>query len=234
MPLTTWTTKATSVALPKTYHQLAVSRGTRCVTTSASGSPSPTRCSSQSPIARHLDISDTSRQRRQLPALHPQLAALDLELIAVERTRGRPRGMAAVGVEHAAVARAHEQLRRGEPANGADEVGAVDGEQLELVARQPAYPARDVGGLPVPRPRERVAVRGEPGLVLGEVRQRSERDPFLPAPAARGGEDEADERDREQRRRDGIQREAEEQQHPAPARLASFVAHAPPPRCEAM
>jgi hypothetical protein len=52
MPLTTWTAKHTSVALPKTYHQLAVSRGTRWVATSAIGAPSPSRWSSHAPTAR--------------------------------------------------------------------------------------------------------------------------------------------------------------------------------------
>src|SRR5262249_8225928 len=173
MPVITWITNRTSVPLPKTYHQLAVWRGTRCPATSAIVGPAPSRSSSHSPNSR--SISDALRQRGELSAQHHQLPVLDLVLVLVERARRRSGGVVAVCVEHAAVTRAHEETGALEPAHGTSEVRAVDREDLELVARDAPHPARDVRGVTVPRAGEWIAVAGEPGLVLGEVRRGAQR-----------------------------------------------------------
>src|SRR5262249_35875339 len=183
MPVTTWITNRTSVPLPKTYHQLAVSRGTRCPATSAIVGPAPSRSSIHSPNSRSM--SDVLRQRRELSTEHQQLAVLDLVLVLIERPRRRSGGVGAVGVEHAAVTRAHEDTGALEPAHRTSEVRAVDREDLELVARDAPHPARDVRSVAIPGAGERIAVGGQPGLVLREVRQGSERDPSLPRPAPR-------------------------------------------------
>src|SRR5262249_44347389 len=229
MPVITWITNRTSVPLPKTYHQLAVWRGTRCPATSAIVGPAPSRASSHSPTSR--SISDALRQRGELPAQHQQLPVLDLVLVLIERTRRRSGGVVAVRVEHAAVTRAHEQTGALEPAHRTPEVRAVDREDLELVARDAPHPARDVRGVAVPGAGERIAVGRQPGLVLGEIGHRTERDPFLPGPAPRRRQDEPQQRDRKERRGDGVHRAAQREPPPAPA--APFLAHAPPFRCDA-
>src|SRR5262249_20184631 len=103
--------------------------------------------------------------------------------------------------------------------------------------RDGAQPARNVRGLAVPRTREGIAVGREARLVLGEIRQRPEGDPLLPRPAPGRREHEADQRNRQQRGREGVERDAERQQHAAPGgscALALLVpSHAPPPRCDA-
>src|SRR6516225_9597854 len=156
MPVTTWITNRTSVPLPKTYHQLAVWRGTRCPATSAIVGPAPSRSSSHSPNSR--SISDALRQRGELPAQHQQLPVLDLVLVPKERARRRSGGVIAVGVVHAAVTRAHEEAGALEPAHGTSEVRAVDRKDLELVARDVPHPARDVRGVAVPGTGERISV----------------------------------------------------------------------------
>src|SRR5919198_4410978 len=52
MPVTIWITKSIRVALPKTYHQLAVVRGTGCVIIGSSVARPPTRWSTQLPTVR--------------------------------------------------------------------------------------------------------------------------------------------------------------------------------------
>ena len=47
MPVTICRMKTVRLPLPKTYHQLAESRGTACVAASRIGAPSPVRASSQ-------------------------------------------------------------------------------------------------------------------------------------------------------------------------------------------
>src|SRR5689334_12386752 len=92
------------------------------------------------------------------------------EETALRRSR-RPRS---VRVVRAAVTRTHEQPRLREPANRAAQVRAVDGEDLKGVAGDVAYPARDGGGLAVPRIHDRVSIGRETRLAEGELLDRAE------------------------------------------------------------
>jgi hypothetical protein len=80
-----WSTINTAVALPNTYHQLAVFRGTAWVATSRMVAPTWTRASSHPPILvsqRGIPTSSCRRgQRGQRAAEDPQLAAPDLPLM---------------------------------------------------------------------------------------------------------------------------------------------------------
>src|SRR6266403_2260577 len=96
MPVAICSTNSASVALPKTYHQLAVLLGTGCSITGAMAPPSP--ASSHRP-----------RERRQLSAAHRQHAIAHLVLVLEQAARRRPGGARAIFVVRAAVARTHEQ-----------------------------------------------------------------------------------------------------------------------------
>ncbi|WP_433984897.1 hypothetical protein RBB78_11640 [Tunturiibacter empetritectus] len=97
------------------------------------------------------------------------------------------------------MAGAEEELGLGEPANGAAEVGAVDGEDLEGVAGDAADPAGNVAGLAVPLVGDGVAVVDEAGLAFGEVGERAEVDPGVVVGGLleRGAEEIADDGDGE-------------------------------------
>src|SRR5205807_58829 len=56
MPVAIWSTKSVSVALPKTYHQLAVLRGTAWVATGVIAPASPVRASSQPATERSAAV----------------------------------------------------------------------------------------------------------------------------------------------------------------------------------
>ena len=77
------------------------------------------------------------------------------------------------------------------------------------------HPARHVRRLPVPRLYEGVPVGREPRLAFGKIREPAERDPRLLGQTACRREQEADHRNREQRRGGRVQREAEREQEPA-------------------
>src|SRR5581483_7115 len=188
---------STRVALPKTYHQLAVLLGTGCVAEGRMSSFQRRRSSSQSAtdcrrprvIARlcagPARVSHGLREGRDLSAADPELSVLDLVLVLVEAARRRPRRALAVLVVDAAVARAHEEAGLREPPHRAAEVGAVDREHLELPIVDAAHPARRVCRHSVPRDGEGVLVGREPGLLDGEVVEAAERDPGLPRALAR-------------------------------------------------
>src|SRR5262245_247169 len=175
MPVAIWRTKRASVALPKVYHQLAVRRGTGWSSTGVSASPSPARSSTHSPTRRPMEGNRATRtprlhgagEGRELTPAHPELAVPDLGVVLEEAARRRSRGPGAVLVVDAAVARAHEQLRLGEPPDRAAQVGAVDREDLESAPGDVPDPARGLRRRPVPGPVVRVLVDGEPGLPDG-------------------------------------------------------------------
>ena len=94
-----------------------------------------------------------------------------------EAALGRAGGAAAVFVVGAAVAGAQEELRLREPADGAAEVGAVDGEDLELPVGDAAHPAGDLRGVAVVEAGDRAAEVGEASFADGEVVDAAEGDP---------------------------------------------------------
>src|SRR5215467_15115243 len=76
-----------------------------------------------------------------------------------------------------AVAGTHEELGLREPAHGATQMCAVDGEDLEALRVDTAHPARDLGRVTVPLHAERVLVLGEAGLSHGEAVHSAQLDP---------------------------------------------------------
>ncbi len=139
-----------------------------------------------------------------------------MEYLYSKRPRsGGPEGAGAVLIVGSAVAGAHEEARLREPADGAAEVGAVDGEDLELVAGEAADPAGDLGGFTVGDRGDGIDVVGEAGFAFGIVVDRAEGDPALVARVAleRGAEEVADQRHGEDRADGAIQgkRELEEE-----------------------
>ena len=64
-----------------------------------------------------------------------------------------------------------------EPAHRAAEMGAVDGEDLKVVAGDAADPAGNVAGLPVPCGGDGVAEVDEAGFAFGKIAERAEVDP---------------------------------------------------------
>ena len=104
-------------------------------------------------------------------------AVRDLVLVLEEAALGRAGGAGTVGVVGAAVAGAQEEFGLREPADGAAEVSAVDGEDLEGVAGDAADPAGNVAGLAVPCGRDGIAVVDEPRLAFGKVGEWAEVDP---------------------------------------------------------
>jgi hypothetical protein len=88
-------------------------------------------------------------------------------------------------------------------------MGTVDSEHLKFIAVQTPDPTGNVPGFSVPRTYERIAVRRQPGLILRKASERPERDPRLPGYAPHRGEEEPDNRYREQRGGNDVQGDAE-------------------------
>ena len=83
------------------------------------------------------------------PAWIGDQAVLHLIRIFKQAAFGRTGSPRTIVVVRAAVARTDEQPGLREPADGASQVRAIDGENLELVRRDPADPAGSVDGLSV-------------------------------------------------------------------------------------
>ena len=85
------------MALPKTYHQLAVVRGTGWAIIGSSVARAPRRWSNQLAMAEMRRIvvlvSYGLGERRNLSALDPELAIADLVVILVQATRWRSGGV---------------------------------------------------------------------------------------------------------------------------------------------
>src|SRR5215475_11284791 len=118
-------------------------------------------------------------ERRDLSAAHPELSVLDPVLVLEQCSRRRARRARPIFVVDAAVARAHEELRLREPANGTSEVGAIDREDLKAVTIHTPHPAGDVRRRTIPGHAEGILIRGEPGLPRGKALERAELDPRL-------------------------------------------------------
>ena len=98
-------------------------------------------------------------------------------------------------------------------------MSAVDGEHLEVAARNPPHPARDVRGRAVPGPRERIPIRRHPRLALRErvrLRERDPRERRRHALAAARREQVPDDRRRDEGGGQRVQRDAELQEKTAP------------------
>src|SRR5215831_18906906 len=102
MPVTICSTKSTRVALPKTYHQLAVVRGTGWAIIGSNVSRAPTRWSNQSPTARmrRIVVLDFTRVQRASESvrLAPKAGHRGFDshtrtdhVVAVRRRVSRPR-----------------------------------------------------------------------------------------------------------------------------------------------
>ena len=101
------------MALPKTYHQLAVVRGTEWAIIGSSVARAPRRWSNQLAIAemRRIVILAFIRVRRASESVRPgpELAIADLIVILVQATGGGPEACEPSHSGHPAMAGAHEQ-----------------------------------------------------------------------------------------------------------------------------
>src|SRR5262249_23126512 len=149
-------------------------------------------------------------------------AVLDFEVILKQSARRRSGRMRSVFIEGAAMTRAHKQVRLLKPANGAAEVRAVDCEDLKSLSFDSAHPARDIARRPIPRSRERIAIRRQPRFTGWKLFQRAERDPRIGwsfAPEAR--KDKTDDRNAYERRCHHVESGAKLQQK-TPARRSGI------------
>src|SRR5712691_3793833 len=90
---------------------------------------------------------------------------------------------------------------------------AVHRKDLKLLSSDPSHPAWDVARRSVPRPRKRIAIRRQPGLVLPIGVDGAERDPRLRRTlTAKTGKDIPEDRGRQQRRGNDIEPRAYEKQ----------------------
>src|SRR5512134_1160551 len=102
MPVAIWSMNRARVALPNTYHQLAVERGTRWARMGWTTAPIPARSSIHRLTLRSRSASRATaslhrpRERGQLAAAHPEMAVPHLVLVLVEAPRRRPGGARAV------------------------------------------------------------------------------------------------------------------------------------------
>src|SRR3981081_1431026 len=71
----------------------------------------------------------------------------------------------------------HEEVRLGEPPNGASEVRAVDGKDLEFLIINVPDPARDIAGFAIPGIDHGIAISGETSLAGRKLFQRAESEP---------------------------------------------------------
>src|SRR4029453_8101698 len=93
---------------------------------------------------------------------------------------------------------------------------AVHRKDLKLLASDAPHPAWDVGRRAVPRPRKRIVIRRQPGLVLRIGVDGTEGDPRLRRTlAAKTGKDIPEDRGRQQRRGKAIEPRAYEKQEAA-------------------
>jgi len=142
-PVAICSAKRASVALPNTYHQLAVLRGTGWVTAGVSASASPVRIRATRGSSGACSSSDRSarsggwppRTRADPPGF--RIRTRRAPGAAARRPASRPRSTRRRG-------RAHEQPRLREPPDGPAEVRTVDREHLELVSTDTPHPARDL------------------------------------------------------------------------------------------
>src|SRR3989475_1091852 len=156
-------------------------------------------------VSTHAHLDGLS-ERGELPAAHQQCAMLNLVFILEEPAWGRSRRMGSVFIKGAAVAGTHKQARGLEPAHRAAEMRAVHRKDLKLLSGDPSHPAWDVSRRAVPRPRKRIAIRRQLGLVLPIGVDGAERDPRLRRTlTAKTGKDIPDDRGRQQRRGNDIE-----------------------------
>src|SRR6185503_6799897 len=97
-------------------------------------------------------------------------------------------------------------------------MGAVNGEDLQLVGGNPPHPARNVAGVAIPGAYKRVAIGCQPGFADGELRHWTEcypRQLLLHLLSPGRAEDVANHRYREQSSGYSIQCDAKCQQHVA-------------------
>ena len=165
-----------SAALPKTYNQLAVFRGTGCSATSRIGAAS---CKRRSNHSANLSLSKAHggfvseksgacSRSGQFAGLNGDQTVLNFVRILEQPAFRWTRRARAVAVVRSAVARAHEQTGLRKPADRAAEVRAVDGKNLELLAFDAAHPARCVHGLAVGRHHVGISKCGQARLAFGE------------------------------------------------------------------
>ena len=104
-------------------------------------------------------------------------------LVLKQASRGWSRCAGSVRVISAAVAGAQEQFRLREPADGASEMRAVDGEDLKLFAGYAAHPAGHIAGLPIPGRGDRIPIVDQARLPFRELADGAERNPGVIAGA---------------------------------------------------
>src|SRR6185437_11514257 len=190
MPVTTWSTNASKVALPNTYHQ-PVRGGTGCSSAWRADVRSPLRSSSQ---AKKRLITPASRYgNRTGEDFH--LAVSHLHRILRQWMGGRAGGHRAVGVVHATVAGAEEKLGLTEPAHRATQVGTVDRERGKLGGAITAKPRGRMRGDPRPRQRRSVLEGHVHGLAHLEMVHWPDRTPHPGRLPDQGGDQKADYRD---------------------------------------
>ena len=124
--------------------------------------------------------------------------------------------MSAVGVVHATMAWAHEEIALGEPTNWAPEVRAVDGEYGEVAGLVSLDPTRCVGRVSIPRCAEWIDVRCKASLALGILLDVVEVGPLLPPTRSPWTDDVANDRYCNEHHRDAIQGSAEPEQEATP------------------
>ena len=154
-----------------------------------------------------------------------RLPVLDPPDAVEQAARRRSGGALAVLVIDAAVARAHEQTRLRKPGHRAAQVGAVHGEDQELilplvVLAQVADINAHLSRHAVPRLAQRILERRQPGLVDWELARRSQADPVDPV-LPQGPEQIADERDAPRSRRPPRQLRRSATGERAPSRVAA-------------
>src|SRR5579871_6566451 len=124
-----------------------------------------------------LDKFRARSRRRQFSCLDRDDAVPDFVRIFEQAALRWTRGPRAVTVVSAAMAGAHEEPGLWKPANRTAQMGAVDGEDLELVACNSPYPTSCIRRLAVGRPHVGVPECGQPCLALREFANEAERHP---------------------------------------------------------
>src|SRR5579884_3033976 len=191
MPVTTWTTRRNSVALPSVWGR-PVSSGTVRLRNPRTAAPRDAR---EATPARASPRSGASPVERP----HVEHAALRLGLVVVQRPRRGPADDGAVDVELAVVARADEPARGRVPVVGASEVRAVIVEDHEAPPGALHDPDLHLRGDVHPSLLRWVNVMPESGLGP-EAGDRADRDPLgLFAGAEGRGEERPDHRDADER-----------------------------------
>jgi hypothetical protein len=196
------------VALPKTYHQLAVLRGTAWVAGGRERADEP-RSGFEPPGDRAQRGGDlrhhTGPARVGSCPPRTQSCPSRISCSYSNSPRGGARTRASRPRSRRRRGRAHEQPRLLEPSNGAAQMRAVHREHLELLVADTAHPARDLRGRPVPRDAKRVVVRRQARLPSGKRVHLTELDPCLAGTPADRPEEVADDRYSRQHGGEGAQ-----------------------------